>query len=144
MIRKAERKDLDRVYEMICSLENTVLPEESFSAIYMKLLKREDALILLYENAGEAIGVMEMRTTEQLHHAAKVAEIMSLYVKEGYRDHGIGAMLFREACRYAENAGCVHLELNSSLWRRDAHRFYEREGMQKDHFNFTMKLGKAD
>jgi len=44
------------------------------------------------------------------------------------RSRGIGAGLLRAARRWAAANGASHLELDSGEARRDAHRFYEREG----------------
>ena len=140
MIRFANINDRSDIYRLICLLENTELNQERFDVILNTELNSDDFLILVYEEEDGICGVMEMRMTDQLHHAGRIAEIMSLYVESDRRSKSIGKQLFQEAVRYAEKAGCIQMELNSSTWRTDAHRFYEREGMNKDHFNFTMKL----
>ena len=65
---------------------------------------------------------------------------IELVVEEDCRGQSIGRELFAHACEFAREEGCVQIELCSSMRRTDAHRFYEREGMRKDHFNFTMPL----
>ena len=140
MIRRAFNEDIEEIYRMICTLENTVLDHDAFELILRNELSSDEYRIFLYEEDRKIIGIAEMRMTLQLHHSAKVAEIMSLFVYEEYRNRNIGRQLFDMCRQSAADAGCVLLELNSSTWRTDAHRFYERAGMRKDHYNFTMDL----
>jgi PhnO protein len=140
MIVKAELKDMEDVYRLVCELERTQLDRASFEEIYKEELSSDDYVILVEEENDDVRALMEMRYGRQLHHAGRVAEIMCLYVCEEYRNSRIGHRLFHTAVQFAREAGCVQLELNSSTWRTDAHRFYEREGMRKDHYNFTMDL----
>ncbi len=45
------------------------------------------------------------------------------------RSGGIGALLLDAATVWSRERGCTHLELASGAGRKDAHRFYSREGM---------------
>ena len=92
------------------------------------------------ENGGMVLAFINLRIDYQIHHAAKVAEIMELVTKEDCRGQGIGRELFRHACQFAREEGCVQIELNSSFRRTDAHRFYETKGMVRTHYGFTMPL----
>lgn len=55
------------------------------------------------------------------------------------RSHGHGAALLTWLKQYAATAGCRQLHLDSGIQRKDAHRFYEREGMQLTSFHFAIK-----
>ena len=54
--------------------------------------------------------------------------VEDLAVDPLHRSRGIGSALLGAARRWAAESGASHLELDSSEARRDAHRFYEREG----------------
>ena len=54
--------------------------------------------------------------------------VEDLAVDPLHRSRGIGSALLGAARRWAAESGASHLELDSSDARRDAHRFYEREG----------------
>ena len=81
-----------------------------------------------------------MRLEHQLHHGGIVAEIMELFVKEKYRLNGIGKKLLAEAIKIARDEGCLGIELSSSNWRTDSHRFYQDSGFIASHVNLTLDL----
>ena len=140
MIRTAEEKDTKAVQELIELLEDCTFDSENFARIFRDQLADERWTCFVYEKEGEILACLNMRMEEQLHHCAKVAQILELIVKEDKRCQGIGAQLFRTACDHASENGCVQVELETSSWRKRAHAFYEREGMNDDHSFFTMKL----
>jgi GNAT superfamily N-acetyltransferase len=56
------------------------------------------------------------------------------------RSQGVGTALLNAAGGWARGAGARHLELDSSLARADAHRFYEREGGTRQSYSFGWEL----
>jgi GNAT superfamily N-acetyltransferase len=53
------------------------------------------------------------------------------------RSKGYGAMLLVWLKEYAAKEGCLQLHLDSGIQRKDAHRFYEREGMTMTSLHFA-------
>ncbi|HIX25334.1 MAG TPA: GNAT family N-acetyltransferase [Candidatus Lachnoclostridium avicola] len=139
-VRPAEPEDREAVYGLMCQLENQELPKEGFDEIYGEILGDGHFCSLVYDRGGRAEAFVNMRMEGQLHHGGPVAEILELVVADGLRGQGIGEILFWEACRQAEEKGCMCLDLTSGRQRTGAHRFYERQGMKKSHFKFTMEL----
>ena len=140
VIRSAKPADLWPVKHLIEVLEETVFDEREFTAAFDTQLLDPHWHCFVCEAGGKIAALLNMRIDYQIHHAAKVAEILELVVEEDCRGQSIGRELFAHACEFAREEGCVQIELCSSMRRTDAHRFYEREGMRKDHFNFTMPL----
>ena len=140
VIRSAKPADLWPVKHLIEVLEETVFDERDFTAAFNAQLLDPHWHCFVCEAGGKIAALLNMRIDYQIHHAAKVAEILELVVEENCRGQSIGRELFAHACEFAREEGCVQIELCSSMRRTDAHRFYEREGMRKDHFNFTMPL----
>ncbi len=140
MIRNAGKEDLPFIYEMICLLERTGLDKAAFRDILMKQLDDPMYLCLVIEEEGELRGMVNMRFEDQLHHAAKVAEVTELFVREEYRSKGKGKELLERAVLEAKQRGCVRIELSSSNWRVDAHRFYQDNGFELSHVNLTYDL----
>ncbi len=54
-----------------------------------------------------------------------------------YRSQGYGTRMLAWLREYAKMQGCQQLHLDSGMQRKDAHRFYEREGMIKAGFHFS-------
>lgn len=140
LIRRGGPEDLEAVYELICGMEQTRLPFERFSAIYLDRLERPGEVFLVAQESGAVTGALHLRMEPQLHHAAPVAEVMELAVAPGHRDRGLGRALLAEARRLAGEAGCVQIEVACNRLRTDAHRFYRREGMRDFHLKFSLDL----
>ncbi len=140
MIRDYELNDGKLIYDLLCELEETKIDKEGFNIAYMKQFNDDNYRCLLYEEDNEIKGMINMRLEHQLHHGGIVAEIMELFVKEKYRLNGIGKKLLAEAIKIARDEGCLRIELSSSNWRTDSHRFYQDSGFIASHVNLTLDL----
>lgn len=140
MIRTALLTDADCIYTLICDMEQTILNKCKFDKIFTELIESADNYFLVYEDNKEVLGILHMRIEYQLHHCAKIAEVMELCVKEGARSKGIGRELFASACSRAKELNCLQIEVCCNRLRERAHKFYENRGMQKYHYKFTMNL----
>ena len=66
--------------------------------------------------------------------------VEDLAVDPERRSRGIGGALLDAVKTWARSAGASHLELDSGLARRDAHRFYERAGGTRQSYTFGWEL----
>ena len=85
-------------------------------------------------------GMMNLRFEYQLHHAARIAEIMEFVVTPQCRNKGLGKLILNEACEIAKDHDCIQIEVACNQLRKDTHRFYEREGMKNYHYKFSRSL----
>ena len=69
--------------------------------------------------------------------------VEDLAVSPRHRSRGIGALLLEAAMSWAGERGAAHLELDSTLSRVDAHRFYEREAPDSRSLCFGWQLPRA-
>lgn len=139
-IRAATTADCQIIYDLICDMEETKLPFETFRCIYFKQIANPRYECLVYEEQGVVLGFINMRYEYQLHHAAVIAEIMEFCVDASVRSKGIGKLLFDTACDHARTSNCVQIEVACNQLRAKTHRFYEREGMKNFHFKFSKPL----
>lgn len=140
MYRKAEEDDCKIIYELICGMEKTELPYESFQLIFQKQLADEDYYCLVYENENGVAGVLNLRFEEQLHHCGRIAEVMEFAVAPSCRNMGIGKKMLAHACQIAKDCNCTQIEVACNRLREDTHRFYLREGMNNYHYKFSKSL----
>jgi GNAT superfamily N-acetyltransferase len=63
-----------------------------------------------------------------------------LVTDEARRSKGFGKALLNWLVDEARHSGCGELHLDSGLQRKDAHRFYEREGMEITGYHFNISL----
>jgi GNAT superfamily N-acetyltransferase len=80
---------------------------------------------------GRLVGWLHIAARTQLTEDA-CAEILGLIVEEAARGSGVGAALLRAAEEWSRGAGCTHVRVRSRETRERAHRFYEREGYERN------------
>lgn len=140
MYRKVTLNDCEKVYQLICDMENKMLPFERFLEIFREQISNRYYYCLIYELDHNVVGVLNLRFEEQLHHSESIAEIMEFAVDPAYRNRGVGKQMFEGACQLAKDFGCTQIEVASNQLRANAHRFYLREGMYNSHFKFSKSL----
>ena len=91
-------------------------------------IESHDAVVLVADDGGELVGLC---TGYQDLHSVRYgyrAWVEDLAVDPERRSEGIGKALLDAAKAWAKERGATHLELDSADARKDAHRFYRREG----------------
>lgn len=63
-----------------------------------------------------------------------------LVTSSSHRSKGYGAGLLGWLKQQATTEGCGQLHLDSGTQRKDAHRFYEREGLSRSGFHFVVNM----
>lgn len=61
-----------------------------------------------------------------------------------YRSKGYGVKLFAWLKEKAAMEGCEQMHLDSGIQRKEAHRFYEREGMTMASLHFVEKVARNE
>ena len=140
MIRLAVSVDQPEIYSLICALEETSFPQEMFAWGFYTMLSSASHLLLVAEEEGQIVGLLHLRMEFQLHHCGTVAEIMELIVSREVRSKGIGAALLKAAREQAIQHHCIQFEVTSNQKRKQAHRFYQREGLEQTHVKLTEEL----
>lgn len=96
------------------------------------------------EETGGTSGVLVgICTAYQDLHSVRFgyrAWVEDLAVDPEHRSQGVGKGLLGAAKAWARERGATHLELDSAETRRDAHRFYEREGAGYRSISFGWEL----
>lgn len=140
MIRAGTVDDCFEVYSIICEIEDYSLSYDIFKRLYKKIIASDSYKVLVYVDDKQIVGVITLRLEWQLHHCAKIAEIMECAVKKGYRSGGKGSLLFEFACKLAKNQNCFQVEVASNCKRTRAHKFYKKLGMNKTHYKFCKPI----
>jgi PhnO protein len=143
-IRMAKSSDIKVIYDLVCDMENTKLDYEKFQQVFKEYLVDDRYFCLVAEHSGTVIGCLNLRIEYQLHHTAKIAEILELAVIDKYRSKGVGKELFEKASEIAKDSECLQIEVCCNQLRIRAHNFYERQGMYKFHYKFSLNLNKEE
>ena len=140
MFRKATKEDAKDIYRLMCILEETTFDEVELSKIFYIQNQDNHYYALVYEQDNVVKGILNMRFELQLHHCAKIAEILEFVIDKDCRNKGIGKQMLELAIHIAKEQGCDQIELDSNQKRKDAHRFYEREGFTNTHYKFVKSI----
>lgn len=102
--------------------------------------QRAEGYRLAYvEAAGEVAAVAGFRLGQNLAWG-RYLYVDDLVTRASARSCGHGAQLLGWLRDEARRAGCDALHLDSGLPRKDAHRFYEREGLAITSMHFAESL----
>lgn len=113
--------------------------EERFLSVIRDLEQAGYRLACLQTDEG-IVAVAGFRLGENLAWD-RYLYIDDLVTRSSHRSRGYGAALLAWLREYASREGCTQLHLESRLHRKDAHRFYEREGMTMNSYHFSQRLG---
>lgn len=92
-----------------------------------------------FSNAGKVQAVAGFRLLENLAWG-RFLYVDDLVTHQDARSQGHGKSLLTWLTDYARRQGCAQLHLDSGAHRKDAHRFYLREGMENSGYHFMTKL----
>ena len=89
--------------------------------------EHSDVLLALDDNS--LVGLASVYRDIESIRFGRRTWLQDLVVDRAARSGGVGKALLAAAADWARERGCTHLTLSSGLGRKNAHRFYEREGM---------------
>ena len=112
------------------------MPLLEFENIFGSLLKLPEHFLMIGEIEGRTVAFLHLRVEGQLHHAAKIAEILEFDVERSHRGRNLGQQFFAYAEKLARDNGCIQFELSSNMLRE--RRIVSMNG--KACINFTTNL----
>ncbi|MEA3200969.1 MAG: hypothetical protein QOE90_2397 [Thermoplasmata archaeon] len=129
-VRRAEPRDFDAVSALLVELGGgrPPLPTEparlaAVRDVYERVVAQGFSFVA--EEEGRVVGAIVADLRERLNHPTPEVWIADLVVTEAFRGRG---------------AGAHRISLESGHWRKDAHRFYKREGFEDLALHFSMAL----
>ena len=141
-IVKAEEKDFEALYGLLCSLEDTLFDKQSLHEVYAVNLSRDDIHYVVAVDGSRVIGFASLHIQHLLHHAAKIGEIQEIMVREEKRGAGVGKLLFEALKETAIENNCTQLEICCSQARKESHGFYLKMGAKNSHYKFTLPVSE--
>lgn len=126
-IRNARMSD---IYEIQDLLEQLGFPTsvELLENNLNKMLSDNNYIVLVYEQEGKAVALMTIHFYYQIAFKGETATIGFFVVDERMRGKRIGKKMEEYCTQLAYDRNCDVVEVYSSEKRKDAHRFYERQG----------------
>ena len=114
--------------------------EERATVALQEAIESHDSAVLVAEDDGQLVGFLTAYLDLHSVRFGHRVWVEDFAVHPDRRSEGIGKALLDAARAWARERGATHLELDSAEARKDAHRFYEREGAQYRSYSFGFEL----
>lgn len=114
------------------------LSEETFVARVRSQERQGYRLAYLAQSSGP-VAVAGFRFGESLSWG-RFLYVDDLVTASSHRSRGFGAELLSWLTELGKKEGCDQLHLDSGIHRKDAHRFYEREGLRPIAHHFVKTI----
>lgn len=111
-------------------------------AHFLARVRRQESAgyrLVYIQDANVVVAVAGFRVTENLAWG-RFLYVDDLVTLPEYRSQGHGAKLLSWLKEEAARLGCQQMHLDSGMQRKDAHRFYGREGMSATSLHFAENL----
>jgi GNAT superfamily N-acetyltransferase len=93
--------------------------------------------LVALEGEGGPVAVAGYQIRETLADG-RFLHLDDLVTLDSERSRGYGAELLRWLGKRARELSCESLQLDSAVWREEAHRFYVREGLSRIAYHFAL------
>lgn len=141
-IRIAESDaEIHACFPVVHQLRPHLTPEELLRRVRSQ--ERAGYRLAYVEVEGRPVAAAGFRILESLS-SGRFLYVDDLVTLDAERSRGHGARLLAWLRERARAEGCQRLELDSGVQRKDAHRFYEREGLAITSYHFKMPVGPGD
>ena len=136
-IREMNLKELDVVFEVLSQLRVNLSFKEFDDLIY-DMRHMEYKMMGLFER-GKLITYAGVAVQTNFYHKRHLY-IFDLVTDTKFRAKGYAKEMMEYLDTYAKTAMCENIVLSSGLEKKEAHRFYEREGFCKKSFVFLKAI----
>lgn len=101
-------------------------------AFLQQRLARQESVLLLAEQAGQAAGFIQLYPSFCSIAAARIWILSDLYVTPDARQHGVARQLMDKARDHGRASGAIRLELSTAHSNTRAQALYESLGYELD------------
>lgn len=137
-IAKSDKEIMD-CYPVVLELRPNI--EDKSFVERIRSQEKSGYLLAYVSDSGEIVAAAGFWIGESLSwkRFLYVADLVTLSV---HRSKGYGSKLLKWLENYAAKNNCQQMHLDSGIKRKDAHRFYENEGMEMVAFHFCKNIGE--
>jgi ribosomal protein S18 acetylase RimI-like enzyme len=129
--------EISDCYPVMAELRPHLQPDEFLPTVKRLMKTTGFQLASLTDDGIKAVA--GFRISEWLA-GGKYLEIEDLVAKSGERSKGYGGELFDWLVKHAKENDCRQVRLVSRVSRLDAHRFYQRNGMNLEAYYFSLDV----
>lgn len=139
-VRSPDLADLDRVAELLCTLNPDTPPETVRMRLDTVLAKHPHYQLVGAYLGNRLVGVAGAWIATKIW-CGKYLEIDNLVVDPEVRSAGVGTLLIQRLESLARENGCKIITLDSYSSNHPSHRLYHRLGFEIWGFHFVKPIG---
>jgi GNAT superfamily N-acetyltransferase len=140
-IDNCREDDFGQVFKLLEQLwPAQTLNKKRLRGVFKQGLKSKFQCYVCARIEGNVVGFVSLTIKNSLWQHGYVGHIDELIVDTEYRSRGIGSQLLEHIAKLAKKKCCRRIELDSAFERKDAHKFYERNGFENRAFVFSKEI----
>lgn len=136
MIELKQEEELQKAFHLIKQLRPNLSPKD-FLAKVLQAQKEAKYKLFAFDYEGKLAGLCGVMPFFTLYHS-DCLYVCDFIVDEDLRGKGLGERFLNEVESFAKDSGYREIELSSSFFRQEAHRFYT-DKMHFDKSGFVFK-----
>lgn len=136
------RLEIDACFDVLQELRPRLQRESFYEDV--RAMQGEGYVLAYLEKGGEVVSVAGFRICRNLAAEGKAMYIYDLVTRATSRSTGCGAELIDDLERYAKDAGCGIVHLDSGTFRYGAHKFYFNRGYQIRAYHFIKRISETE
>ncbi len=129
--------EIEACYAVMAELRPHLSAELFLNQVQTQRLAAYQLTCLLVDS--EVVAVAGHRLSQNLAWG-KFCYVDDLVTAEQHRSKGYGKQMLDWLIEYARQQACQQIHLDSGKQRKDAHRFYEREGLRNMGHHYSLAL----
>jgi N-acetylglutamate synthase-like GNAT family acetyltransferase len=138
-IRDARLEDSAAIANLMCELGYNTTPTEMVSRLQPILTNRSYKTLVAVSDGG-VCGMIGTIFYPSYEHNTPSARIVALVVSTEMRGRGIGRQLVEALESELPKNRITQLAVNTQLTRKEAHKFYEALGFERNGYRFVKNL----
>ncbi len=144
-IRGCKIEDFDDILKLLYQLwPQKMLHPELLREVYERGICSKSNRYICAITDSKIVGFASLTVKGNLWQEGYLGHIDELVVDEPYRRQGIGTRLLEHMIDLARRMDCRRIEVESALYRTDAHKFYEQRGFENRAYLFSKALQGGD
>ncbi len=143
IIRDAKLTDASALAALVCELGYKTTPAEMRRRL-KSILDDVNYRTLVAEVDGKVCGMIGTLAYASYEHNDPSGRILALVTLANARRRGIGRALIASAEKAFAQKAVTRVSLDTRLTRKDAHKFYESLGYERNGWRFVKQLSVSD
>src|SRR5437899_1778742 len=135
-IRQATQGDYGELMVLYNKFAEKNLYSQHDHDSFKEVLKNTSNHMYVAEDAGKIIGFAFFSTRFVVRYPKHIMQLEELFVLDSYRKQGVGGRLMEVMEEKAKDLDCYNIYIESSMKRKEAHKFYEDLGYKKSGYYF--------